>query len=578
MSTRHGIGHTLQGGSRRQDRTRRNLSRPVGPVCPQVRAGTPVARPQFLSATRLFWCPLVVCLLLSGCTLPEQLRRAARAYQQADDAVLQGHERFARSLTDPEQRRAAQEIDRPWVAGPAQPLARELSLPAVLRAQVRTTLLFADGTNDLRRIARRISAVTGIPVHVRPDALLPSWHFLPRLAAAAGQDTLALDAAQPFDLADGPAPLPQILDRLCANLGVRWRYERGRIEFFRTDTRVFDVHALTLDARAQASLGLGREQSEGGFISSSSTRLSSGDQDVLKAVRARIEPFLSRAGLLVAEPGAGTSVVVTDMPEVLDRITGYLERENRALTRRVRLVFEELTVALSDQAQASLDWNLVFSGARLAAGMAMPGLASGPGGRVGVGIVQGPWSGSEAIIQALGDSVRLVRRSSVPMLTLNRRPVTHAVRTTFSYIDRVETTAVPGVNGLAVPAVSVNQKEETVGSLLTLVPDAQEDGQILLSLAYDNTVAQPLKTITFGDKANPLQLQQLTIEGNGTVQQLALQPGQPLVVSGFDRQQSEAAERRLSPGLPAILGGGDRLDTQRLATVLIITAQVEEGL
>lgn len=145
-------------------------------------------------------------------------------------------------------------------------------------------------------------------------------------------------------------------------------------------------------------------------------------------------------------------------------------------------------------------------------------------------------------------------------------------------VTRVETTPLTGANGLAVPAVSVNQKEETVGSLLTLVPDAQEDGQILLSLAYDNTVAQPLKTVTFGDKSNPLQLQQLTIEGNGTVQQLALQPGQPLVVSGFDRRQSESTERRLNPGLPAILGGGDRIQAQRLATVLIITAQVEEGL
>jgi len=148
----------------------------------------------------------------------------------------------------------------------------------------------------------------------------------------------------------------------------------------------------------------------------------------------------------------------------------------------------------------------------------------------------------------------------------------------FNVSDQIETTPVTGATGLAVPAVSVNQKAETVGSLLTLVPDAQEDGRILLSLAYDNTVAQPLKTVTFGDKDHPLQLQQLTIEGNGTVQQLALQPGQPLVVSGFDRQTAESTERRLNPGVPALFGGGNQLNAQRLTTVLIITAQVEEGL
>lgn len=528
---------------------------------------------------RLMAVLLALSLALPGCVLQERLRQAAQHYRQTDRAVEQGHERFVPPLDDPDRRRAVQDVDKPWVAGQSQPLARDLSLPAALRARVRTTLLFADGTDDLRRIARRISTVTGIPVHVRPDALLPPWHFLPRLAQTAAQGMPQTDAEQSFELAAAPAPLPHILDRLCAHLGVRWRYAQGRIEFFRTDTRVFNIRALTLDARAQASLGLGARQTDGGFISTSSTQLHSGDQDVMKTVRARIEPFLSRAGLLVAEPGAGATIVVTDMPDVLDRIGAYLDQENRALTRRVRLIFEELTVALNEQAQASLDWNVVFSGARLAASLAVPALSSGgPAGRLGLGATQGPLSGSEAVIQALGESVRLVRRSSVPMLTLNRRPVTHAVRTTFSYIDRVETTPLSGSNGLAVPAVSVKQKEETVGSLLTLVPDAQENGQILLSLAYDNTVAQPLKTVTFGDRDNPLQLQQLTVEGNGTVQQLALQPGQPLVVSGFDRQQSETSERRLNPGLPAILGGGDRIHAQRLATVLIITAQVEEGL
>ena len=519
-----------------------------------------------------------LAVLLSGCALSERLREAAQGFRTADQAVVREHEAFAQSLTDREQRRAAQQVDKPWVAGRAQPLARELALPPALRANVQTTLLFADGTDDLRQIARRLTVVTGIPVRVRPDALLPESHFLPRLTGQAAQGLpLAPAPAETFTLASGPAPLAQILDRLSAHLGVRWRYGPEGIEFFRTDTRVFNVQALTLDARAQASLGLGRNQTEGGFVSASSTRLVGSDQDVMKTIRARIEPFLSRAGVLVAEPGAGSSVVVTDTPEVLGRIARYLEHENRPLTRRVRLIFEELTVALTEQAQASLDWNLVFSGARLAAGLAVPALTTGPVGQVAVGLTKGPMSGSEAVIHALGESVQLVRRSSVPMLSLNRRPVTHAVRTTFSYIDRVETSPMVGAGGLAVPAVSVNQKEETVGSLLTLVPDAQEDGQILLSLAYDNTVAQPLKTVTFGDKSNPLQLQQLTVEGNGTVQQLALQPGQPLVVSGFERRQSESAERRLNPGLPAILGGGNQLSDHRLATVLIITAQVEEG-
>jgi len=298
---------------------------------------------------------------------------------------------------------------------------------------------------------------------------------------------------------------------------------------------------------------------------------------VLKVVRARLEPFLSQAGLLVAEPGSGSSIVVTDTPDVLHNIAQYLDAENRALTRRVRLIFEEITLISRDTAEAGLDWNLIFASARVAAAVAIPGSTLGESASLSVGLNEGPYKNSEAIVKALSQAGRVVRRSSVPIVTLNRRPVTHAVRTTFSYIDKVETTALPSGAGTALPSVSVSQKDETVGSVLTLVPDAQADGRVLLSVAYDNTVAQPLKSITFGDKSNPLQLQQITIDGNGTVQQVALSPGQPLVISGFDRIQQESDGRRLNPGIPMVFGGSDRASSQQLTTVMVVTAQVEEG-
>ncbi len=337
------------------------------------------------------------------------------------------------------------------------------------------------------------------------------------------------------------------------------------------------MRALTLNASAEASLGLGGSSKSEGFVSTSKTVLSSSTQDLLGVVRARIEPFLSHAGVLVAESGGSSSIVVTDTPAVLQRIGRYLDHENRALTRRVRLVFEEVTVAVNDNAEAGVDWNLVFSSAKVAASLAVPGSSLVETASMSLGLNEGPFQGSDAIIKALSQVGRVVRRSSMPVLTLNRRPVTHAVRTTFSYIDKVQTTALSTSSGMALPSVSVSQSEETVGSLITLVPDAQDDGQILLSVAYDNTVAQPLKTVTFGDKDNPLQLQQITIDGNGTVQQVVLQPGQPLVISGFDRSQEETEGRRLNPGVPIALGGSDRVTAQHLTTVMVVTAQVEEG-
>src|SRR5690606_38299840 len=223
---------------------------------------------------------------------------------------------------------------------------------------------------------------------------------------------------------------------------------------------------------------------------------------------------------VVAEPGASGTLVVTDTPDVLKEVSAFLERENRALTRRVRLLFEEVTVLLEDESEAGIDWDVVFSSARVAAAASMGTAVSVESGAIAAALSQGSFMGSEFIIRALAKVGQVVRRNTLPVLTLNRRPVTHAVRTTFSYIDKVETTSQSGLLDNVLPSVSVSQKEETVGSLITLVPDAQEDGQVLLSVAYDNTVAQPLKSVTFGDGANALQLQQITIYGNGTVQQV----------------------------------------------------------
>lgn len=527
---------------------------------------------------RVLRCFGIICLCgaTSSCALGDKMREIGLLIGKTGVEIQGGHEKFAQAVDDARARRAAQEVDRPWLAGRSTPLAREVVLPLALRADVNTTMIFSGAALNLSEVAQRITAVTSIPVHVRPDALLPMERFLPRLANAAQTGALN-QAPTTVVLAGGPEPLARMLDRISARLGIMWRYTNERIEFYRTETRVFNVRALTLDATAEASLGLSAGAGSEGFASASKTVLSSGSRELLTVVRARLEPFLSRAGLLVAEPGAGSLVVVTDTPDVLQRISVYLEQENKILTRRVRLIFEEITLATQDSAEAGLDWNLVFSGARMAAAVAVPGSNLAESASVSVGLNHGSFKDSEAVIRALSQVGKVVRRSSVPVLTLNRRPVTHAVRTTFSYIDKVQTTALGTGVASFLPSVSVSQKDETVGSLLTLVPDAQDDGQILLSVAYDNTVAQPLKSITFGDKDNPLQLQQITIDGNGTVQQVALQPGQPLVISGFDRTQQESETRRLNPGVPMAFGGRDRVSSQHLTTVMVVTAQVEEG-
>lgn len=72
-------------------------------------------------------------------------------------------------------------------------------------------------------------------------------------------------------------------------------------------------------------------------------------------------------------------------------------------------------------------------------------------------------------------------------------------------------------------------------------------------------------------------MQQITVDGNGTVQQIELRPGQPVIVSGFDRSQDQHDRQRLAPSLPLAAGGQDSAATERVTTLILVTAQVEEG-
>ncbi|WP_039883068.1 type II secretion system protein GspD [Achromobacter piechaudii] len=519
----------------------------------------------------------VTCALLSGCAATEQVAQMNRAANERQAAVAGRQQAFADALSDRQSRIAAQEVAAPWVAGTPQPLARDVSLPPALRENVPTTLMLSDDA-DLYGLAQRLGAATGIPVRVQPEALLPLEQFLPRLAVTGG---MSQPAPLRMEVRDGPLPLADLLDALAARFSVHWRYVRNALEFYRTETRVFDVRALSLASAVDVRLGRSGSDGGEGFESTSSTTLSAKEHHALAVLRASIVPFLTRSGLIADAVNGASSIIVTDTPEALERVALYLERENKAMTRRVRLVFEEITVIVKQSAAGGLDWNALYAAAGSSARYAAPAAAALGASTLEATLGRGALQGSQAVISALSTMGAIVRHNKVPVLTLNRRPVTHAIRTTFSYIDRVQSTAVPGMtaagaNG-SLPAVSITQKEETVGSFLTLVPDIQPDGQILLSVAYDNAVAQPLKTIMFGERGNQVQVQQITIDGNGTVQQIELRPGQPVILSGFDRSTDQHSGQRLAPGMPLIMGGQDSAEQERETTLMLVTAQVEEG-
>jgi type IVB pilus formation R64 PilN family outer membrane protein len=521
------------------------------------------------------------CLLLglSGCAI-DTLSRQTRDYsrQKADQAqstARQVRQQVARA-GQPDQ--SETRVNKPWVAGKPMPLGREYDLPVALRTNVKTTLLFRKPSTSLLETANRLAQATGVPVRVSPEALLPIAQFMPRLSAASGAPQVMTPASA--SMPQGTRPLLQVLDQVAAAHQAHWHYRDGAIEFYRTRTRVFDVHALSVAATASMRLGKAGGQDSQGFDSAAQTELSLNSQAIMEDVVKQLEPFLTRAALVAAQPGSLSSVVITDTPAALDAVGAYLEQLNRRLTRRVRLVFEQVTVTRDQEHEQGIDWQLAL--ASELAGLDVSSLGAGAGApMIGASAAAGAGAyGGSLVLKAVSRYADVVRHTTVPVMTLNRRPVTHAVRSTFTYVDQVKSVAMgkPDQNGSsALPGIAVNQKRQTVGAFLTLVPDVQDNGQVLLSVAFDNTVAMPLKTLSFGSAAQAVQVQQLDLRGSGTVQQVVLYPGRSTLIAGFEHQANEVDQARRSPHAPKWLGGDDHVKRQSTVTLIFVTAQVQDG-
>lgn len=555
---------------------------------------------------------------LAGCSA---LKATDRINERADIERLHGDhalEAFKGQVRDPGRARG-QVVDLPWVAGRPQPLARDVSLPAALRGNVNTTMLFEGGAPDLVTLAARIQLATGILTQVSPDALLPREYFLPRL----GSDQLALNTAamedgesevlvpalvpevavdriqgptlprnvgrtrmRPFPI--GEVPLSTVLDAESLRRGVYWRYdpEVGAIRIYRTETRTFYVKALELTSETSLELGLsgqgGSQSGDGQFASQNRSKYSTAGQGVpADAVIAKVSQFLTRAGVVKAANGAANSIVVTDTKDALDAVGRFLESENRIMSRSVRMLFEEITVQLNHTSQAALDWRLIYDSlgrANAAAGQAPGALldSTKAAGALGATVGSGPFAGSKLLLNALSEMGTVVRHTTIPLLASNLRPATLAAHQNVPYIKDLQQTQ--STSNVTAPTVTVTQDEKTVGTFLTVVPNAQDDGRVQLTVSYDDTrLLGALKKVEFGSPDYPSYVQQANIGGQGAILQVELRPGQVALIGGLEQSSGNSTRRRLDENAPIALGGSDSALDSKQITLLLMTAIPEEG-
>ena len=526
---------------------------------------------------------LAAAVGLSGCSVtPKPLVHStqARAQELLEEA--------ARALKEAEAERVAQqEVNRPFLAGSIVPLPKEVQIPEALRRNVRVTAIFSAGPVDLQTALRQVSQATRVPISLTPDAAMPAAAFGPRVGngpvtpsgnplGGSGTSVAAMTAGGIYlsSMAQD-MPLYTLLDEVARQAQVSWRVAGQGAEFFRTETQVFRLHGLSTVASTAASSG--RTGSGSAFASDSKTSYSLEKQDPMAGVRQTVEALLTAGGRLVVSPEDQT-LVVTDTPEVLDRVTRYVQAINRAQGRAVRLVVEAIEVVAKDNQDFGIDWNLFY--ASVASGSATGGapatLASSQSANLKLSPTAGRFMDSNVVIRALSDVGTVVSKRTFPLLTRSGRPATQTLRSTFNYVDSVQAVTSTGLTTSA-PAPTVTQKEETVGTILTLLPRAMDDGQIFLNLSFDVSTNEPLKSFTVGSSANGVTVQQKTINSHSALQEVPMRSGQTVLIGGIDLTTGSHAQRRLAPGAPMVAGGSDQASFQRSHIAILVTAVAEDS-
>src|SRR3546814_19180613 len=90
-------------------------------------------------------CWAALCVSVSSCALSERMERITLSAERARSDIQERHDAFAQAITSRDARKAAQDVDRPWIAGRAIRYARNVTLPRALGANVNHTLHFSVG-------------------------------------------------------------------------------------------------------------------------------------------------------------------------------------------------------------------------------------------------------------------------------------------------------------------------------------------------------------------------------------------------------------------------------------------------
>ena len=456
-----------------------------------------------------------------------------------------------------------------WLGDKSTLVEHKNSLPKQYETDTGITILLNEPVT-LQVLANNINSITQIPIKIDSQVASDKLKRTMNIAYT--------------------GKLSGLLSQVATDLDLLWYYDKTSIVFYETETKTFTLYALGTDVSYQSTV----QTDNGNQVYLESTLK---EWDEVESTISSIVGKSDNANFTVSR-SLGT-ITVTAPPSVLARVGDYIARQNKRLSQLVTIDVKVLQVSISNDSAFGLNLAAAInsaSGLNIVANpknnlgnpetssmniavlsntvSAITGATHMENGSSVAGaytqdqINNGSLSslaGSTALIEALAKQGKVSLVTNVGVTTRNNRvaPVNNTKST--GYIKRFESR-----NFTTVESSTVDQDNLETGFSMQLLPNVLENGKILLLFRMSVRELLKMSTQTIGE----VTLQLPEVEERSFMQEVIMESGQMLVVSGFEKQTNNDTRYGLGDPDFMLLSGSRETGAKRDVLVVILTPQV----
>ncbi|MBP5485499.1 MAG: hypothetical protein J6Y07_02220 [Alphaproteobacteria bacterium] len=456
-----------------------------------------------------------------------------------------------------------------WLGGKSTLVEHKNNLPKQYETDAGITILLNEPVT-LQVLANNINSITRIPVKI--DSQIASDKLKRTMNVAY------------------TGKLSGLLSQVATDLDLLWYYDKTAIVFYETETKTFTLYALGTDVSYQSSV----QTDDGNQVYLESTLK---EWDEVESTISSIIGKSENSNFTVSR-SLGT-ITVTAPPSVLARVGDYIARQNKRLSQLVTIDVKVLQVSIANDSAFGLNLAAAINSASGLNIVANPknNLASTEASSMNIAVLSNELSGltgathlengstvagaytndqinngslsgiagSTALIQALAKQGKVSLVTNVGVTTRNNRvaPVNNTKST--GYIKRFESR-----NFTTVESSTVDQDSLETGFSMQLLPNILENGKILLLFRMSVRELLKMSSQTIGE----VTLQLPEVEERSFMQEVIMESGQMLVVSGFEKQTNNDTRYGLGDPDFMLLSGSRETASSRDVLVVILTPQV----